>query len=78
MLDSIGDIGGGAVNSGLLQRLIEQSSGRTNKRMSGKVLLVAGLFPYEHDCNPDPPFPEYGLRSCLPQIASFALERRCT
>ena len=36
-------------NSCFFQCLVEQSAGRTDKRMAGQVFLIAGLFADEHD-----------------------------
>src|SRR5579885_1467456 len=49
MLDGVGDINVGAVDAGLLQRPIEQFTGRTDERVPGEVLLVTRLFADEHD-----------------------------
>ena len=48
MLDRIGDVGLGAVDPGLLQRLVEDLPRRADERVAGQILLIAGLFADEH------------------------------
>src|SRR5690242_14123921 len=41
-----------AVNPSLLERLIEQLSRRTDKRMAGAIFLIAWLLPDDHHSRP--------------------------
>ena len=49
LLDGVRDIAAGAVDARLLERIVQQLSGRPDKRTAGEILGVAGLFTDERD-----------------------------
>src|SRR5579863_453936 len=73
MLDHIRYVHFSAVDSSLLQRLIQELAGRTNKGMASPVFLITGLLAHEHDLCPCGPFAEHGLCSVLPEVTGFAV-----
>ncbi len=73
MFHDIGQIHRRSFESRFFQCLVEQLASGTNKRMTGTVLLIAGLFADKHDPRFCRTFSEDGLRRSLPQIARFAI-----
>ena len=63
VLHDVGDIDRGAIDSHLGQHLIEQSPGRSDKRMRGTVFAIAWLFSHKHDARGCGAFSKNGLRS---------------
>ena len=49
MLDRIGDEGLFPGDAGVMQRLVEDAAGRTDKRFAGNVLFVARLLADQHE-----------------------------
>src|SRR5208283_2969193 len=49
MLDRIGDEGLFPGDAGVIQRLVEDAAGRTDKRFAGNVLFVARLLANQHE-----------------------------
>jgi hypothetical protein len=75
MLDGVRDVRGLAVNACLHQRIVEQVARGPDERPAGSVLVVAGLFAYEHDLCVASALAEDGLRPDLPQVATAATGR---
>jgi len=85
VFDGIGDVYGVAIDLCLIETLIEQFSGRPNKRTSLPILLVAWLFADHHHRNlwacgvlMSFQLAEYGLGRMAVEIASVALLYRLT
>lgn len=72
VFDNIGDVSLFAFDACFPQRAIKQAAGRTDKRFSGEVFFVAGLFADKHYASAAAPFTKNGLRSFLPEIAGLA------
>ena len=72
VLDRIGDIGAGAVDTGLRQRPVEQLAGRADKGAAGQILLIAGLFADEHQRRIDRSLAKDGLRRGFVERAAGA------
>jgi len=49
VLDHVGDVDLRPIDADFRQRLVEDSSGRPDKRVAGAILVVARLFADEHD-----------------------------
>ncbi len=73
MFHDIGQIHLRSLESCFFQCFVEQLASGTNKRTTGTVLLIAGLFADKHDPGFCRAFSEDGLRRRLPQIARFAI-----
>lgn len=73
MFHDVGQIHLRSLESCFFQCLVEQLASGTNKRTTGTVLLIAGLFADKHDPRFCRAFSEDGLRRRLPQIARFAI-----
>ena len=65
VLDDVGDVDGLPVDAGVLERLVEELPGGPDERLTGLVLLVAGLLPDEHGLCVLTSLAENGLRSAL-------------
>src|SRR5262249_41687735 len=79
MLDRVGHIGPLAVEPGRRQRAVEDLSGRSDKRATGQILLVAGLFADKHQGRIGGTFSEYSLGGAGMQrtaCAGFSLARQ--
>jgi hypothetical protein len=63
MLDGVGDVHLVPIESGLLQRPIEQQAGRSDERSALPILLVSGLLPYERNGRPNRALAQHGTRS---------------
>ena len=72
VLDDVRHVGGAAVDSSILERLIEQSAGGADERLSLTVLAVSRLLPDQHQPCGGSPGAEHGLRSRPPQLACGA------
>jgi hypothetical protein len=72
MLHNVRHINGRAIDSGLLERAVEQLSRRADERMPSKILGVPRLLADQHDFGPLRPFTEYGLRAALVEVAGLA------
>ena len=48
VLDDVRDVSARPVDAGLVERLVEQPTGRTDERAAFAVLAVTGLFADEH------------------------------
>jgi hypothetical protein len=59
----------GSIDSGLLERRVEQLPGWTDEGMSGPILLIARLLADEHHIRRLGPFAEHGLRRVHPKVA---------
>jgi len=49
MFHHVGQVHLRGIDTGLLQSVVEQSAGRSNKRMPRPIFLVLGLLAYKHD-----------------------------
>lgn len=72
VLDCICHINFAAVNSQFLEGIIKNSSGRANKRATGLVFLIPGLFTHEHDFGILRSLPKNSLRCIFPEEAGLA------
>ena len=72
MLDDVGDVDGVAVDAGLDEGPVEQLARRSDERMAGQVLLVAGLLAQEHQLGSGLAFAEDGLGRVAVQVAGLA------
>ena len=72
MFHGIGDEGVFACNARLLQRLIENPARRSDKWLAGKVFLVAGLLPDQHQMRARPAFSRHHLGSEFVKWAAHA------
>src|SRR5918994_501921 len=72
VLDGVGDVHLAAIDSGLLQSLIQQSSCGPNERMPLTVLLIAGLLTDQHDLGGTRSLTKHGLCRVHPEIAATA------
>src|SRR4051812_32985784 len=72
VLDRVRDVHGVAVDAGLLQGLVEQTTGGTDERAALEVLPVARLLADHHDLRARTPLAEHGLGRVAEQIASLA------
>src|SRR5690349_16736503 len=72
VFDRVGDVNRAALDSGLLQRLVENLARRADERMALKVFLVARLLADQHDLRILRAFSEDGLSGVAPQVASLA------
>ena len=70
MLDHVGDINLGALDSHFNQNLIEQVSRGANERLTLAVFLISGLLANKHNQRLGRPFPENRLRRVFPEITS--------
>src|SRR5207237_9086299 len=75
MFHRIGDINLVSIDAGFHKRLVQNLSGRSDKRMSLNVFLIAGLFAYKHHSRFRAAFPKHGLRPTLPKVACLAVGR---
>lgn len=74
VLDRIGHIDRSTVEPDGVKCFIEESPGRTDKRMSRPILDVAWLFPDEHEGRrPSSPFTEHRLGRPLVEVTTFAV-----
>lgn len=48
-VDGVGEIDRRDLEADLCEHVTEQSAGRTDERLTGKILLVSGLFTHQHD-----------------------------
>ena len=64
-----------AIDAGVLERLVEQLSGRPDERLALQVLLVAGLLADEDDVRLRGALAEDGLRPGLVERAGGAARR---
>src|SRR5581483_3302354 len=72
VLDHVGHVDLGAVDTRSLQRLVEQVPGRSDERAALLVLLVAGLLAHEHHFGVGRTLTEDGLGAGFPEIAGLA------
>jgi hypothetical protein len=75
MFYGIGHVDIFAIDSGLLQALIENVASRSDEGVAGNVLFVTRLFAYQHDGRTSIAFSEHRLRGIFPQIAASAPSR---
>lgn len=75
VLDNIGDISSGAIDARFGQSLIEDFSRGPDERMTGKVLVIAGLLPCQQQIGLRETFAEYSLRSTLPERTCLTTSR---
>ena len=76
MFDNIGDVSLFAIDAGVLQRLIEQTTGWSDEGFARQIFFVARLFADKQHDRPPSAFAENGLCSAFPKIATFAISRR--
>ena len=69
VLDRIGDVQPGTVETGLRQRRVQQPPGRPHEGPAGQVLLVAGLLAHQPDPGMRGALTEDGLRGVPVEIA---------
>ncbi|VXC70677.1 hypothetical protein SPHINGO8AM_190046 [Sphingomonas sp. 8AM] len=72
VLDRVGDIGLLAGNPGRGEGAVEHLTGRSDERMAGEILLIAGLLTDEHHRRRHRAFAEHGLRRVLVEVAARA------
>jgi len=75
VLDHVRHVGERAVDPGLLERLVEEASGRADERASLAVLAVAGLLADEHGAGAGAALAEDGLGGRAPERARLAAGR---
>ena len=63
MLDGVCDVDTAAIDARLLERLVEHTSSRADKRLAFDVLPIAGLLSDEHDLGVFRALAEHGLRA---------------
>jgi hypothetical protein len=68
----IGHVDFGSVNARVGQRFIQQTSGRSNKRVPGDVLTVTWLLANQHHFCMFSAFPKNRLRPFEPEITGLA------
>jgi hypothetical protein len=73
MLDGVGDVDFLAIDAGFFQRFVEDLSCRSDKRLAGQVLLVAGLLADQHDAALAAAFAADRLGCALPQRTTTAV-----
>ncbi len=73
MLDGVGDEGVGTANAGIGQRLVENASGRPDKRLAGAVFAIAGLLADQHQRRVRLAFAGYDLGRAAIKVAAPAL-----
>ena len=61
VLHGIGHVELRPIESGLGERLVEHLTGRANKRLTGQIFLITGLFTHQHNTRVCRPAPEDGL-----------------
>ena len=76
VLHGVRDVDVVAVDSGGVERVIEQLAGWSDEGPSRLVLLIAGLFSDDHHARGSRPFAEHRLGAELEQIAALASLRR--
>ncbi len=76
MLDGIGNVHLTAIDTRGLEALIEQLTGRPNKRPTLLVFPIARLFAHQENSRVGASFPKNGLRSFPVKIAATALRDR--
>lgn len=76
MLHDVRDIDTPPVDAGLFQRLVEQSTGGTDKWPSREVFVVARDFSHHHDLRARRAFPKDSLGTNLPERARGASRGR--
>jgi hypothetical protein len=75
-LTAIRDVRAGPVDPGLLERLVEEPSGRADERLPPAVLLVSGLLADEHQVGRAPALADHRLGRVLPEPAAAAALNR--
>ena len=73
MFDDIRDVRLFAIDAGVFQRFIKQTTGWSNERLARQIFFIAGLFADKHHYRPASAFTEDGLRAAFPKIATFAI-----
>src|ERR1700756_1294041 len=73
MFDRVGNVDFLAVDAGLDQGAVEHLPRRSHERLSGQVLLVAGLLADQERLRIGWTFSEYGLGRVLPERAGTAM-----
>jgi len=76
VLNRIGDVNHGSIDTGHFQALIKQLTGRPHKWSSYLIFAVARLFAYKKNCGMCSPLAEYYLGRVLVEIASVAMPGR--
>ena len=79
MLDRVCDIDAIAINSGFLQRAIEEFACRSHKRMTFDIFLIARLFAHQGKIGMKRAFTQHCARAALHHgrgIDDQAVERR--
>ena len=66
MFHRIGDIDPTAIDECGIQRFIEEFAGGSDKRMTGEILIIAGLFAHKQRSGGHGPLAENGLSGVLP------------
>jgi hypothetical protein len=71
MLDDVRQVYGFAVDTGFVERFIQEAAGRSDERLAVAVFTIAGLFTNQDDAGVcvARAVPEHGLRGVLPQPA---------
>src|SRR2546427_3768713 len=72
VLDGVRDVGAAAVDTCLLERLVEDTSGGADERFSFPVLPIAGLLSDEHDLGVLGAIAEDGLGAGLVEVTGAA------
>jgi hypothetical protein len=72
MLYGVRDIDFVACDSCVIERLVQNPSGRADERRSGEIFLVSGLLPDQHHLSGGGTYPEHRLRGVAIQVATAA------
>src|SRR5262249_42246431 len=72
VLHDVRDVGVRPIDAGLVERLVEEPTGRTDERPPGEVLVVARLFADEHHPSAPAAFTGNSLSAALPEGAGAA------
>src|SRR3546814_15678737 len=70
MLDRVGDVGGGAVDAGVRERLVEDAAGGPDEGTAGQILLIPRLLADEQDARVERPLAEHCLGAAFVEMAA--------
>jgi hypothetical protein len=77
MFDYIGDVRLFALDAGVFQCFIEQTTGGSHEGLASQIFFVAWLFADKQHYRSASTFAEDGLCSAFPKIATFAIGCGC-
>src|SRR5260370_39105062 len=75
VLDGIGDVNIRPVDACLFERAGQQTAGGSDKRLPGKIFLIARLLAYHHDAGTRRAFTENRLSGVAVEFTAFAFLR---